>query len=397
MNTATSSNGAREDDQPREPTYLPHLKKSIDVLTYTYIVAGYFCDSSSALLLMRVIPQFLFLGPRSLVAALRPPSYFGMLSYILFANVYAILVLHGLLHQGAGSQLFVPSWTVSAPVGFPALWRWLRGNAEMVPAPVVPSLDETSKLMNHIYPGGVPGVTEGTMVEYINPATRNHGGLLSFEFTGNVLESTGRLILSDLIILFLQLTLFALIVMPHYKDSVGGASDTNGASTSDAPSGNRLGTNLSDESDESSSSQDPLLSGEETPLTPREQMIEDRISGRSIAGEIAIWPAVANVVRNRNVNRYHEEDADNSEGTPGEAHSLHEVGGLPFMRFQDLERQGGEGNTANTTDPNGNGTPQNLRDQQMRSNFMNGIRNWARSVGNGQQTGQRLGTANEPQ
>lgn len=389
----TSSNGTRDDDVPREPTYLPHLKKSIDVLTYTYIVAGYFCDSSSALLLMRVIPQFLFLGPRSLVAALRPPSYFGMLSYILFANIYAILVLHGLLHQGGGSQLFVPSWTVSAPVGFPALWRWLRGNAgEMVPAPVVPSLDETSKLMNHIYPGGVPGVIEGTMVEYINPATRNHGGILSFEFTGNVLESTGRLILSDLIILFLQLTLFALIVMPKGNDVSGDNS------TTDSPQGNRLG-NLSDESDESNSSQDPLLSGEETPLTPREQMIEDRISGRSIAGEIQIWPAVANVIRNRNVNRYHEEEAEGegSDNSPGEAHSLHEVGGLPFMRFQDLEGgQGGQGGQATENATEGQtGTPQNMRDQQMRSNFMNGIRNWARSVGSGQQGGQRLGTTNE--
>lgn len=386
MNTATTStSSSRDDDQNREPTYLPHLKKSIDVLTYTYIVAGYFCDSSSALLLMRVIPQFLFLGPRSLVAALRPPSYFGMLSYILFANIYAIIVLHGLLHQGAGSQLFVPSWTVSAPVGFPTLWRWLRGSAEMVPAPVVPSLDETSKLMNHIYPGGVPGVTEGTMVEYINPATRNHGGLLSFEFTGNVLESTGRLILSDLIILFLQLCLFSLIVMPHYKNSQ--ASD----STADDPLGQRLGT-FSDESDESNSSQDPLLSGEETPLTPREQMIEDRISGRSVAGEIAIWPTISNVIRHRNVNRYHEEGEQENASESASTHSLQEVGDSPlrFMRFQDLEQQQ-PAPPQNNNDPNN--PPQNFGDTQFRSNFMNRIGNWARSVGSNQQTGgQRLGT-----
>ncbi|KAG5355186.1 hypothetical protein CJU90_4212 [Yarrowia sp. C11] len=376
MNSTTSARSGESDvERDREPTYLPHLKKSIDVLTYTYIVAGYFCDSSSALLLMRVIPQFLFLGPRSLVAALRPPSYLGMLSYILFANIYAIVVLHGLLHQGAGSQLFVPSWTVSAPVGFPTLWRWLRGSTEMLPAPVLPSLDETSKLMNHIYPGGVPGVTEGTMVEYINPATRNHGGLLSFEFTGNVLESTARLILSDVIILFLQLCLFSLIVMPHYKNS-----DTND-STADDPQGQRLGT-FSDESDESNSSQDPLLSGEQEQLTPRQQMIEDRISGRSVAGEIAIWPAVTNVIRDRHVNRYHE--GDDETAPPEEQGDLQQ---LRFMRLTDLERQ-----QPPEPAPAANTPPQNMADPQFRSNFMNRIGNWARSVGTQQTGGQRLGT-----
>lgn len=225
----------------------------------------------------------------------------------------------------------------------------------MLPAPVVPHLDETSKLMNHIYPGGVPGVAEGTMVEYVNPATRNHGGLLSFEFTGNVLESTGRLILSDLIILFLQLTLFSLIVMPHYK---------NQEATSDDPAGQRLG--VGSESDESSSSQDPLLE-EDTPLTPRDQMIEDRISGRSVAGEIAIWPAVTNVIRHRNVNRYQGEEGE----TP-----LQEVP-QNFGVFRDLE--GGQNPNA------GEGG-------EGRASWLSGMRSWARSVEPTQQGGQRLGT-----